>query len=92
MGSPFSLNLRNLAWHGFALPGELSPALANTLLLLLPSIGQLLQQKGFATIQPRPCVSISRVQLMYASFENRPQPGSVSESDSGVLRSLKKCK
>jgi hypothetical protein len=43
MGSPVSLNLRNLAWHGFLVGGQLSPCLAATLLLLIPSIGHLLQ-------------------------------------------------
>jgi hypothetical protein len=43
MGSPVLLNLRNLAWHGFLLADQLSLGLAATLLLLIHSIGHLLQ-------------------------------------------------
>ena len=71
LGSPLSLNLRNLAWHGFPLPGEMPPVLASTLLLLLPSIGHLLQHRGVRVKRHRPGVSIARVQLM-ADRLNQP--------------------
>ena len=36
LGSPNSLNLRNLVWHGFLSPEELSPVFASCLLLIFP--------------------------------------------------------
>ena len=38
-GSPKSLNLRNVLWHGFASPGEIKPALAATFFSLVFSVG-----------------------------------------------------
>ena len=38
-GSPKSLNLRNILWHGFASPGEIKPALAAAFFSLVFSIG-----------------------------------------------------
>ncbi|XP_031758125.1 endoplasmic reticulum membrane-associated RNA degradation protein isoform X2 [Xenopus tropicalis] len=43
LGSPESLNLRNILWHGFASPDEISPKYCSTLLLLTAGLGQLLK-------------------------------------------------
>ena len=43
-GSPKSLNLRNVLWHGFASPGEIRPALAATFFSLVFSIGAKLRK------------------------------------------------
>ncbi|KAM9316724.1 endoplasmic reticulum membrane-associated RNA degradation protein [Gastrophryne carolinensis] len=43
LGSPESLNLRNLLWHGFASPEEIPPKYCSVLLLLTAGLGQILQ-------------------------------------------------
>ncbi|XP_066452197.1 endoplasmic reticulum membrane-associated RNA degradation protein isoform X2 [Eleutherodactylus coqui] len=43
LGSPLSLNLRNILWHGFASPHEIPPKYCSMLLLLSAGLGQLLQ-------------------------------------------------
>ncbi|XP_069625441.1 endoplasmic reticulum membrane-associated RNA degradation protein isoform X8 [Ranitomeya imitator] len=43
LGSPQSLNLRNLLWHGFMSPHEISPKYFSMILLLTAGLGQLLQ-------------------------------------------------
>jgi len=45
LGSPKTLNLRNIIWHGFCFPEEISNVFVNSLLLLISSIGKIL--KGF---------------------------------------------
>lgn len=53
-GSPKSLNLRNILWHGFAAPGEVRPTLAAAFFSLAFSIGStLLKDKAAGKIQPR---------------------------------------
>ncbi|XP_007884976.2 endoplasmic reticulum membrane-associated RNA degradation protein isoform X1 [Callorhinchus milii] len=44
LGSPRSLNLRNILWHGFAAPQEIPPMYLSMLLLLTAGLGQLLEQ------------------------------------------------
>ncbi|XP_069463536.1 endoplasmic reticulum membrane-associated RNA degradation protein isoform X2 [Ambystoma mexicanum] len=43
LGSPESLNLRNLLWHGFAAPREIPSKYCSMLLLLTVGLGQLLK-------------------------------------------------
>ncbi|KAM4770959.1 endoplasmic reticulum membrane-associated RNA degradation protein [Rhinophrynus dorsalis] len=43
LGSPESLNLRNILWHGFASPYEIPPKYCTTLLLLTAGLGQLVR-------------------------------------------------
>ena len=38
VGSPKTLNIRNIAWHGFIFPGEIHPMFVTMILLLLTSI------------------------------------------------------
>ncbi|XP_048391749.1 endoplasmic reticulum membrane-associated RNA degradation protein-like isoform X2 [Stegostoma tigrinum] len=38
LGSPRSLNLRNILWHGFAAPSEIPPMYADCTILLLPQL------------------------------------------------------
>ena len=53
-GSPKSLNLRNVLWHGFASPGEIKPALAATFFSLVFSIGAKLNKTGLiGNVVPR---------------------------------------
>ena len=46
IGTPNGLNLRNLVWHGFPKPGEISPVLASSLIVLVFSIGETLICNG----------------------------------------------
>ncbi len=57
MGTPSGLNLRNLVWHGFPRPGEISPALASSLIILAFSIGESLQSRG-VIVEKRPTVAL----------------------------------
>ncbi|XP_077342407.1 endoplasmic reticulum membrane-associated RNA degradation protein isoform X1 [Lithobates pipiens] len=43
IGSPESLNLRNILWHGFASPHEIPPKYCSMLLLFTGGLGQILQ-------------------------------------------------
>uniref|UniRef100_A0A1B6EJH3 DUF4209 domain-containing protein n=1 Tax=Cuerna arida TaxID=1464854 RepID=A0A1B6EJH3_9HEMI len=43
LGSPKGFNLRNVLWHGFVTPGELSPDIVVGLIVLFASLGQELQ-------------------------------------------------
>ncbi|XP_067901579.1 endoplasmic reticulum membrane-associated RNA degradation protein-like isoform X2 [Heterodontus francisci] len=43
LGSPRSLNLRNILWHGFAAPPEIPPMYTSMLLLLTAGLGQILK-------------------------------------------------
>ncbi|XP_078085595.1 endoplasmic reticulum membrane-associated RNA degradation protein-like isoform X1 [Mustelus asterias] len=43
LGSPRSLNLRNIMWHGFAAPAEIPPMYTSTLLFLTAGLGQILE-------------------------------------------------
>ena len=61
LGSPFPLNLRNIVWHGFASPGELCISLCSCLLLLLPSIGLILQSMR-QEVNHRPMGSLAKGQ------------------------------
>merc|ERR1719239_1597629 len=71
LGSPFSLNLRNLVWHGFAAPYHISQAFASALLLLFPCIGDLLKE-GKLMIRKRELGSLSRVQDIHDANPNLP--------------------
>ena len=44
LGSPRTLNLRNIAWHGFAFPGEVSAMFVSVLLAVFTSIGAKLRE------------------------------------------------
>ena len=61
LGSPFSLNLRNLVWHGFAAPQEISLVFASALLLVFPCIGDILKE-GELPIKKRELGSLLRIQ------------------------------
>jgi len=60
-GSPHSLNLRNIVWHGFGFPGEISNIFSSVTLLIFTSIGSILKQKSFKLVQ-RKMLSVSRIQ------------------------------
>lgn len=47
VGSPLSLNIRNLAWHGFLQPGEIPPNLPPVIVSLIASIGGVIKVKCF---------------------------------------------
>ena len=49
IGPPISLNLRNVIWHGFPVPGEIPMQYAYLLLFLLPSMGQILAENGISS-------------------------------------------
>ena len=48
------LNLRNLVWHGFPSPGEISPALVSSMIVLMFSIGEALISSKYEVIEKRP--------------------------------------
>ncbi|KAL5008025.1 hypothetical protein ScPMuIL_013606 [Solemya velum] len=79
MGPPISLNLRNVAWHGFPLPGEIPERYAYFLIVLVASLGQILEEKGIYSdsIQHReqvsfPVISQQQCQLGTAVLEVCP--------------------
>ena len=52
------LNLRNLVWHGFPSPGEISPALVSSLIVLMFSIGEGLISNKYEVIETRPTLDL----------------------------------
>lgn len=52
LGSPQSLNLRNILWHGFAAPAEIPPMYTSMLLLLTAGLGQILQKGSMPLHRP----------------------------------------
>ncbi|XP_041353424.1 endoplasmic reticulum membrane-associated RNA degradation protein-like isoform X2 [Gigantopelta aegis] len=70
IGLPISLNLRNLVWHGFPTPGEIPPRFACFLLLLVPSLGEVLQQGAIEArnITHRPAVSFHQTVQLQEQF------------------------
>ncbi|XP_023304836.2 endoplasmic reticulum membrane-associated RNA degradation protein-like [Lucilia cuprina] len=46
MGSPNSINLRNIVWHGFPKPTEIPNYYVNVLLILIHSLGCLIETKN----------------------------------------------
>ena len=71
LGSPFSLNLRNLVWHGFAAPHEISLAFASALLLIFPCIGSTLRERAIV-ISKRELGSLSRVEKILEANPSLP--------------------
>jgi len=59
-GSPHSLNLRNIVWHGFGFPGEISNIFPAVTFLIFPSIGNILKQKSMKLVF-RKMLSISQI-------------------------------
>ncbi|XP_058818126.1 endoplasmic reticulum membrane-associated RNA degradation protein-like [Topomyia yanbarensis] len=47
LGTPNGINLRNLVWHGFSSPQDVSPLYVNFLLLMLTSIGERLNKLSY---------------------------------------------
>ena len=50
-GSPKSLNLRNLVWHGFASESDLSEALVSSLIILIQLTGKILLNKNVSILK-----------------------------------------
>ncbi|XP_078413558.1 endoplasmic reticulum membrane-associated RNA degradation protein-like isoform X1 [Cetorhinus maximus] len=65
LGSPRSLNLRNILWHGFAAPAEIPPMYTSMLLLLTAGLGQILKgvllQRNL-TLLHRPCFKLTQLE------------------------------
>merc|ERR1719447_581244 len=68
VGSPLTLNLRNLVWHGFVFPGEISPIFVTATFLLFTSIGVKLETSGLE-MKKRKLVSLSKFRIIE---ENHP--------------------
>ena len=62
-GSPHSLNLRNIVWHGFGFPGEISNIFTSVTFLIFTSIGSILKQKTLK-LSKRKMLSISRIKAI----------------------------
>jgi len=60
-GSPHSLNMRNIVWHGFGFPGEISNIFPSVTFLIFTSIGSILKQKTL-DLSKRKMLSVSRIQ------------------------------
>ncbi|XP_051867448.1 endoplasmic reticulum membrane-associated RNA degradation protein-like isoform X2 [Pristis pectinata] len=52
LGSPQSLNIRNILWHGFAAPAEIPPMYTSMLLLLTAGLGQILPRDSMPLHRP----------------------------------------
>jgi len=65
-GSPHSLNLRNIVWHGFGFPGEISNIFPAVTFLIFTSVGSILKQKSLKLVF-RKMLSISRIMEIDAS-------------------------
>nr|XP_033793353.1 endoplasmic reticulum membrane-associated RNA degradation protein isoform X3 [Geotrypetes seraphini] len=64
LGSPRSLNLRNILWHGFASPQEIPTKYCSMLLLLTAGLGQLLKtylSEMNITLAHRPYVTFNNL-------------------------------
>ena len=76
IGTPNGLNLRNLVWHGFPKPGEISPVLASSLIVLVFSIGETLICNGLERLEiTRPCLDLlgpvgftAKIERIYGSI------------------------
>ncbi|XP_023337697.1 endoplasmic reticulum membrane-associated RNA degradation protein isoform X4 [Eurytemora carolleeae] len=67
VGSPLSLNVRNLAWHGFLQPGEIPPNLPPVIVSLIASIGGVIKDKSL-TINSRSLNSIDKIHNIQESL------------------------
>ncbi|XP_071080762.1 endoplasmic reticulum membrane-associated RNA degradation protein-like [Haliotis cracherodii] len=90
IGPPISLNIRNVAWHGFPAPGEIQDRLCWFLLLLVPSLGERLQQNGVnpQDILHRSPVAVNQDQLLAASLPGNPQTSITVNQDQLLATSL----
>ena len=68
MGSPLTFNIRNIVWHGFLFPGEISLSFVSVIFLVLSSVGVKLQRNGLP-VRKRKLVSLSRFRIIE---ENHP--------------------
>jgi len=59
MGPPASLNLRNVAWHGFLRPGELDVQYVYVMLCVTASIGKWLADQQICEIPHRDMIQVS---------------------------------
>ncbi|XP_060082977.1 endoplasmic reticulum membrane-associated RNA degradation protein-like [Ylistrum balloti] len=72
LGPPTSLNLRNVAWHGFPTPGEIPQRYTWFLLLLVPSLGYLLRENN--DIKHRPYTDFSQSAMYHPQFTEFKTP------------------
>lgn len=64
IGPPTSLNIRNVTWHGFPYPGEIPRRCIWFMVLLVPSIGQVLEEQIITSIHHRQPVTFPEVKLI----------------------------
>ncbi|XP_078727890.1 endoplasmic reticulum membrane-associated RNA degradation protein isoform X2 [Lampetra fluviatilis] len=68
LGSPQSLNIRNVLWHGFAAPGEVGPMYGSALLLIAASLGfclgEFLSRQRALTLNHRPSFTLPELSEM----------------------------
>ncbi|XP_045165524.2 endoplasmic reticulum membrane-associated RNA degradation protein-like isoform X2 [Mercenaria mercenaria] len=64
IGPPTSLNIRNVVWHGFPFPGEIPRRCIWFIMLLVPSIGQILKNKKVTGLKCREPVSFPSTALI----------------------------
>lgn len=70
LGSPLSLNVRNLVWHGFLLPGELPPRLLPIFLSIIATIGGKIQENKIMIVRRNLCAigQVVRIQEQVLSL------------------------
>ncbi|KAJ8045945.1 Endoplasmic reticulum membrane-associated RNA degradation protein [Holothuria leucospilota] len=89
LGPPTSLNLRNLLWHGFVNPSEISKRYAVFLLVLVGSLGGILEEQGIKVTSnsQRDFIDITKqASLVEANFTAGVQD-SIHEFESFLLAS-----
>ncbi|XP_060553033.1 endoplasmic reticulum membrane-associated RNA degradation protein-like isoform X2 [Ruditapes philippinarum] len=64
IGPPTSLNIRNVVWHGFPVPAEIPRRCIWFVILLVPSIGQILRNKNVTRITFREPVTFPDTSLI----------------------------
>ena len=67
IGSPLSLNLRNLAWHGFITPGELSAGYATSFLHIISTIGSILEANK-VVVKERRVYNLQQIDTIHAQI------------------------
>ncbi|XP_056423090.1 endoplasmic reticulum membrane-associated RNA degradation protein isoform X2 [Hyla sarda] len=84
LGSPLSLNLRNILWHGFVSPYEIPPKYCSMLLLLTAGLGQLLQ----SWLTNTEMVLVHRPYFVFSNLQEMTDFPDLSEKVLSVAKSL----
>ena len=101
LGTPRSLNLRNIVWHGFSSTSsfknecqEVSSIFVSTIYILIRTLGKRIEHfKKMSSIPfhfvPRKNFSLQKVVEIYSSFDNSMLDGIVDMLELEITHSLK---